>query len=133
MAHHGDITEITFNHPTLGDGRFFAKANEGNTYDPGGIRTSDDQNAIASNGDPIFMSNRVRGYFEVMIENDQNIRDDADLIARLQASPDSATWTFSVINGTVFRGSGKPVGDVQPDINAGTMTLKVSGAGFTKI
>ena len=47
MASHGDITEVTFNHPTIGQGVFFPKANEGNTFDQGGIRTSDDASIIS--------------------------------------------------------------------------------------
>ena len=133
MAVAGDITEITYNHPTLGSGTFFPKAGEGNTYDPGGIRTADDAQMIAGNGDPIWQKNRTRGFFEVLIENDQNVRNDAQVIANLMADPKPADWTFSVINGTVFGGSGKPVGDINPDVNAGTMTLKVSGGGFEKI
>lgn len=133
MSVAGDITEITYNHPTLGSGTFFPKAGEGNTYDPGGIRTGDDGQMIAGNGDPIWQKNRTRGFFEVVIQNDQNERNDAQVIADLMADPDPADWTFSIINGTVYGGSGKPVGDVQPDINAGTVTLKVAGGGFEKI
>ena len=133
MAVSGDIIEITYNHPTLGSGTFFPKAGEGNTYDPGGIRTADDAAMIAGDGSPIWQKNRTRGSFEVVIENDQNVRNDAQKISDLMASNEPADWTFEVINGTVWCGSGMPVGDIQPDINAGTMTLKVAGGGFKKI
>ena len=134
MSVAGDITEITYNHPTLGTGTFFPKAGEGNTYDPGGIRTADDAAMVAGDGSAIWQKNRVRGSFEAVIQNDQNERNDAQIIADLQADPEEADWTFSVINGTVFSGKGIPVGDIAPDINAGTVTLKVaSGLGFVKI
>lgn len=133
MAVHGDITEITYNHPTLGSGTFFPKAAEGNTFDPGGVRNSDDANGIAGDGSIIVTKNRVRGFFEVTIENDMNVRNDAKVIKELSASSQPADWTFSVINGTVWAGSGIPVGDINPDINAGTMTLKVASGGFKKI
>jgi hypothetical protein len=42
MAVHGDILEVTYNHPTLGSGVFYPKANEGNKFDPGGFRNNDD-------------------------------------------------------------------------------------------
>jgi hypothetical protein len=68
-----------------------------------------------------------------VIANDQNVRNDAQVIADLQASSEEADWTFEVLNGTVFGGKGKPVGDVKPDINAATVALKVVGPGFVKI
>lgn len=133
MSVHGDITEITFNHPMLGSGSLFAKSGEGNTYDPGGIRTADDSNSITGNGDLMYQKNRVRGFFEATIQNDQNVRNDAAIVAALQADPLEADWTFSIINGTTFAGKGKPVGDINPDLNAGTFTLKVTGREFLKI
>lgn len=133
MAVHGDIIEVTYNHPTIGSGVFFPKAAEGNTFDPGGIRNSDDANGIAGDGSLILTKNRVRGFFEIMIENDMNTRNDAEVIKALSADPLPAQWTISVINGTVWAGSGVPVGDINPDVNAGTMTLKIASANFKKI
>jgi hypothetical protein len=133
MAVHGDITDISFNHPTLGQGYFAAKANEGNTYDTGGIRNTDDANMITGNGDPMWQKNRVMAFVEAVIEDDQNTQATADLIAQLAASPVPAVWTFSVINGTVWKITGKPVGDIQPDINAGTVTVKIAGGRLEKI
>jgi hypothetical protein len=34
-----------------------------------------------------------------------------------------------MINGAVYKGKGRPVGDIQTDSNAGTMTLKIAGGG----
>lgn len=129
----GDISEVTWNHPTLGSGTLFPKSNEGNTYDVGGIRTGDDANMISGAGTPIYQMNRQRGFFEIVVENDQNVRGDAELMAELAADPVEADWTFSVLNGTTWGGKGKPVGDIAPDINASTFTLKVAGGGFKKI
>lgn len=133
MAVHGDIREITVNHPTLGSKSFFPKANEGNTYDQGGFRNSDDNSNIASNSELIITKNQVSGMLEALIENDMNIREDADFINQLAASPTQGTWTFQIVNGVVFQGRGVPVGEVQPDINAGTFTLKIAAGRFKKI
>jgi hypothetical protein len=134
MAVGGDITEITVNHPTLGSRIFFAKANEGNTYDVGGIRTEDDADSIDGGGNPIWKKNRKMGFFEVVVANDQSQSvPDADFVATLAADPVQADWTFSIINGSVYGGSGKPVGDIQPNVNDATFTLKVLGATFKKI
>ena len=129
----GDIIEITANHPVLGARSFFPKANEGNTYDQGGFRNSDDSSNIAGNGDLIISKNQVSGMLEALIANDMNVREDADFVNQLAASPVQTTWTFQVINGAVFQGQGVPVGDIQPDINAGTFTLKLAVGRFTKI
>jgi len=129
----GQITEITYNHPTIGSGTFFPKAGEGNTYDPGGIRTADDAAMISGGGGAIWQKNQVMGFFEVVIANDQNVRNDAQVIADLMADPVEADYTFSIINGTVFGCSGIPVGDVQPDVNAGTVTIKVASTDIKKI
>lgn len=133
MAVHGDITEITYNHPTIGQGVFFAKANEGNTLDTGGIRTADDTSMIAGDSSIIAQKNRVRASFEVLLEDDQNVRNDSDIAKQLAASPVPAEYTISIINGTVWAGSGFPVGDIQTDVNAGTFTLKVAAPIFKKI
>jgi len=133
MAIGGDITEVTVNHPTLGSKVFFPKANEGNTYDVGGIRTEDDADSVDGSGQAIWKKNRKMGFFEVVLSNDQNTRQDAEFVARLAADPVQADWTFSIINGTVYGGKGIPVGDIQPNLNDATFTLKVAGPAFKKI
>lgn len=133
MAVGGDVIEITYNHPTLGSGTFFPKANEGNTFDPGGIRTNDDNSQIASAGEIIWQMNRTRGMVEVLVLNDQNERNDFQKIAELQSDPLPADWTMSIINGTTYAFSGKPVGDIGADINAATVPLKLAFSRATKI
>jgi len=133
MANHGDITDVTFNHPDIGSGRFLPKAAEGNTMDPGGIRTADDAAAVTSNGTMLWKKNRVRGFFEVVIEDDQEEALDALKVAELAAHPKEAVWTFTMINNTVWQGTGKPVGDIQPNVDDGTFTLKVAAPAFVKI
>lgn len=129
----GDFIEVRVSHPTLGDHVFFPKSNEGNTMDPGGYRTADDANAISGDGQPIWQVNLQRGYFEIVVANDSNVRNDVQFVADLMESPQSADWIFSHVNGVVWGMNGKPVGDVQPDMNASTFTLKVSGGRAVKI
>lgn len=133
MAVGGDITEVTWNHPTLGSGTLRPKAGEDNTYDVGGIRTADDANMIDGGGNAIWQKNRIMGFFEIVVANDQNTNEDAEKMAALAADPVEAEWTFSIINGTVYGGTGKPVGDIQPNINQATFTLKVAAPSFKKI
>ena len=129
----GDISEITFNHDTIGSGIFTPKAGEGNTFDPGGIRNSDDSNGVSGDGEMIIIKNRVRAGFEITVANDMNIRNDVAKIAELAASPDLAEYTVSMLNGTVWSGFGIPVGDIVPDTNAATVSLKIASGGFKKI
>jgi hypothetical protein len=133
MAVHGDIIEVAYSHPTLGSGVFSPKANEGNTFDPGGFRNEDDSNMITGNGIPMMKKNRVTSFFEIVVENDMNQDNTAVKLKQLMNSTVAADWTVTVVNGSVWAGSGFPVGDIQPDVNAGTMTLKVVSGEFTKI
>lgn len=133
MAVGGDIKEITYNHPTKGSGTIFPKSGEDNTYDQGGIRTADDANMVDGGGNAIWQKNRVMGFFEVVCANDQNTNEELNKMVELAADPVPAVWTFSIINGTVFQGTGMPVGDLQGNINQATFTLKVAAPSFKKI
>jgi hypothetical protein len=133
MAVHGDIKEITFNHPTVGSGTLFPKANESNTLDTGGYRTNDDANQIVSDGSLILQKNRTRAFFEAMVENDNNLREDMRKVVEITESPLLAEWTISLIGGAIYKGSGQPVGDLQTDLNTGMFTLKVACDRIEKI
>jgi hypothetical protein len=133
MAVHGDVIEITVNHPTLGSKSLFPKANETCTYDLGGFRNEDDANMITGNGSLMTKKNRQHGFFEVVIEIDQNVREDLEYLRDLAASPVKADFTYQMVNDAIYTGKGEPVGDLQPDANAGTMTLKVVAPSFKKI
>lgn len=134
MSFHGDITQVTFNNSTAGlQGVFKPKANEGNTYDPGGFRNNDDTNGIAGNGELIVTKNRVVGFFSIMIENDNTSQRSAEIVKALAASSVATDFTFSCINGSVWSCSGIPVGDIQPDVNTGLFTLKVNTGNMVQI
>jgi hypothetical protein len=129
MPSGGDITEITYNHPTLGSGVIFPKSNESSNYDVGGFRSADDANMVDGSGKIIDQKNRVRWSFEVPIAIEMVSANTMQELANLAASPVEANWTFTNINGSVFKGSGFPVGDLAGDGNTSMMTLKVSGSG----
>lgn len=133
MAVHGDIQKVSVNHPTLGSRMFFPKAGESGTLDVGGIRNADDSGMITASGSMMYQKNRVMGSFEILCENDTDVRQDVEFIASLQADSKESTWTIDLANGTVYTGVGQPVGDIQYDTNAGTFTLKVAAPSFEKI
>lgn len=62
-----------------------------------------------------------------------NVREDAENIALLSGSPKPSVWTVSLINGSVWKGTGKPVGDVKPDTNTGQLTIKVAVTTWDKV
>lgn len=128
----GDIVEITYNHETLGSGTLFPKAAEDNTFDTGGYRSKDEAEAIDGGGQMIDSMTRVRWSLETVISWDMNDKAELDKLVALASSPIPADWTISSINGTVWSGNGKPVGDLQGNGNAATMPLKLSGGGMMK-
>lgn len=127
----GDIIEITWNHPTLGSGVVLPKSAEDSTIDPGGLRTSDDANMVDGAGNAIMQMNRVRWSFETVVAWDAE-GETLNQMAALAASNVPATWTFESVNGSTWKGYGKPVGDLQGNGNQATFTLKVSGGGVLK-
>lgn len=125
----GDFLEVRVKHPVLGEHVFYPKSNEGNTFDPGGIRTNDDANQVSGDGQAIWQMNRVRGYLELVIANDMTTREDWLFARRLSSSPVEGSYVASHINGTSWGFNGKPVGDIQVDSNAATFTLKIAFSG----
>ena len=129
----GDWLEIRVTHPTLGPHTFYPKANEGNNFDKGGIRTNDDASQIAGSGEMIYQMNQVRGSLEITCADDANVRKDSDFANALSASPVEASWVCSHINGSTWGFNGKPVGDIVTDTNAGTFAMKLAFANAKKI
>lgn len=132
MAVGGDIIEITYNHPTLGSGVVFPKASEDSTYDLGGFMSTDEANMVDGGGNMIDQQNRKRWFVQAVVAWDMNEREDLERLTDLNASPIPGEWTFTHINGSVYKGTGKPVGDLQGNGNAATFTLKVAGGGKAK-
>ncbi len=124
----GDTLEIVCQH-TLGEFRFSPKSNESSTIDKGGLRANDDANQVTSDGQMMSQMNRVRWMWECPIAVDTISDNEMTNLERLASHPDLGTWTFSLISGTIYKGKGRPVGDLKSDSNEGTMTLKVAGGG----
>lgn len=116
----GDILEITYNHSVLGSGTIFCKAAEDGTIDLGGIRTADDENNVTGDGQMIQQMNRVLASFETPpIAWDMTNVDELSRLSALAASPVLGDWTISVVNGSIWGGKGKPVGDLKGNTNTG--------------
>ena len=125
----GDIIEVTYNHSTLGSGIFLPKANEDSTFDLGGPRTDDEQSGVTSSGDMITKMTNTRWSFEVPIAWDSKNRKDLETLIALHGNPVDANWTITLINGSVYSGKGRPVGETPGNGNAATIKLKIAGGG----
>lgn len=128
----GDWEEIRYSHPTLGTGVFFPKAAEDFTVDTGGFRGDDDANMIDGGGRNIKKLTRTKWSIEGPVSWDMNLSDELTKLSELAASPVDAEWTCTHINGTVWGGTGAPVGDQQGNSGAGTIALKINGGGILK-
>jgi len=129
----GDILEITYNHPTIGSGTLYCKANEDSQVDPGGFRSEDDDAMVTGDGQLIDKINRKRWSYEAPpIAWDMTETDELGKLTQLAASPIPADWTISSISGAIWGGKGKPVGDLKGATNTGQIPLKLSGGGVLK-
>lgn len=125
----GDILEAVCSHPELGDFRFAAKANEAFTLNKGGLRNNDDANGITGSGQAIWQINRQRWSLEGPIAVDMVSDNEMGGLDALAASAIEGIWTLTSISGAIYKGSGKPVGDLNVDSNTAQQTLKIAGSG----
>lgn len=125
----GDIREVSYNHPTYGQGLFDPKSGEDSTYDLGGRRANDDTASVTAQGQPIYELTMVRWVFEVPIKWDMLNDNEIKVLSDMAGDLIDAEWTFTHVNGSVFRGTGRPVGDISGAGKASTIPLKVSGGG----
>jgi len=128
----GDIIEAAFNHPTLGSGVIFPKAGEDSTFDLGGLKSDDSEDMIDGSGNMIDKMNRKRWGVEMTIAWDNNSRLELEKVQAMESSPVPAVGTISHISGAVYKGTGKPVGDLKGNGNNATFPLKLAGGGILK-
>lgn len=125
----GDVTDLACTHPTLGTYRFAAKANEDFTLNKGGLRNNDDANGITGSGQAIWQINRTRWSFEGPVAVDMISDNEMAGLDLLSSSPLEGTWTLTTISGAIYKGKGKPVGDLNTASNTAQLTLKIAGSG----
>jgi hypothetical protein len=128
----GQLTEITWSHPTLGTGTISPKSSEDSTLDTGGIRSDDETNGIAGDGSAIRKMNIARWSVDTMVANDSNVGKQLEKLSALAGNPAEATFRFTHINGSVYSGSGFPVGDVQANMGSATIKIKFAGSNTLK-
>ncbi len=125
----GDVTEIGYSAPT-GSGVFYPKSDEDVTIDIGGFVNEDDDTMISGSGNRIGKKTRKAPMFEATISNEN---DAYERLVEIREANEDTTWTLSHISGKVYQVTGQPVGDIQPNLNDGTFTLKVLGNGKMEV
>lgn len=132
----GDLTEVTCNHPVLGDYKFFPKADEEHTFDLGGFRGADEKQNVDGGGRDIRKLNRGRWSVEFTPSWDMTgdaKTNELQALSDLAGHPVAGTWTFSHINGSVYQATGAPVGDFTGKGNDGNVDgVKIAGGGTLK-
>ena len=126
MAVAGDIKEITFNHPTLGSGTFKPLSDEDATFDLGGLKTNDDE-AITSDGEKINKLKNTPWMFEGVVRWSSIDGLDLEKLTNLSGSTEDSDWTFELADGSIYGGTGRPVGDIQGSSKDGQISLKITG------
>lgn len=122
----GDILTLSYKNATVGlQGDFKVKANEGNTYDPGGVRVNDDATQVTSAGEPVWQQNMKLGMISATIINDMQ-SDTANICKQLAGAQSDTTWTWTMINIKTYTGVGMIVGDIVPNINDSTLAIKIN-------
>lgn len=125
----GEMLEVTCSDSLLGTFRFEPKVNESYNVDPGGYRINDDASQLGAGGNIIIQKNRVRWSVEGMITVDTETGETLNDITTLINSNGIQEWSFSHVSGSIQKGKGVIVGDVVPDFNTATVSLKWSGGG----
>jgi hypothetical protein len=125
----GDLLEINYKHPTLGTGTLYPKSGEEFTVELGGFKANDDSGMITGDGQFIDQINRKRWEADGTVAWDSEVADEVNQMNLLAADPVLADWTFTHVNGTIWGGNGKPVGDIKGDAQKAQMKVKIAGGG----
>ena len=129
----GDTIEITYNHPTVGSGSLFCKAQEDGIIKRGGYNSQDDDGMITGDGQRIDSIQRFPWSYEAPpIAWDMTNQDEQNKLMLMAESPVEGDWTIQNISGAIFAGTGKPVGEIPGNTNSVQVILKLAGSGRLK-
>ena len=122
----GDIKDLTIDHDELGQLVLEHKSTEDATVDRGGFRSNDDDGNVTSALTRIDQQNAKPWMLESVFGNTDGAY---DYLMDLAKNPLEATITATFSNANVRSGTGKCVGDVQVNEQAGTISVKFMGSG----
>lgn len=125
----GDTLSITIQNPKLGSVVFEAKAAEDTNYDLGGTRVLDEESSVTGSGTNIAAMTRKRWKVPVVIAADMITDLDIEKANKIAADTSENTITISNLNGSVYRGKGRIVGDIVLNTAKATCPITLSGGG----
>lgn len=125
----GDVKEVTYSHPEIGSGSIFVKSDEDSELDLGGYKSVDEEKSIDSGGNMIDIMTLSRWSATFVVAGDLMVRKELEKLSSLMRSTVPAVWTITHVSGAIYRGIGKPVGDLKQVLKASTIQLKVAGGG----
>ncbi|MBX2906181.1 MAG: hypothetical protein KF744_09095 [Taibaiella sp.] len=132
MPSGGDVREITWNNPVLGSGRLLFKSGCSSQYNLGGYRSEDADDGVDSGGNMIDTMTNTRWSFETdnvawsMLESN---RMELEAMVACAGVVETTDFTITSINGVVYAGNGKPVGNPIGDGKSSTFSIKLAGGG----
>ena len=130
MIKAGDLKQFSCEHSELGSRTFEPKSGEDHNMMPGGFKSNDDDGNITSGGQRIDQLARYPWNLEPTIgANDGDI----DFLQSCAGSTLEGQWTATFANGETRTGTGKPVGDLVENRNAGTIGFKIAGSGLFEL
>jgi hypothetical protein len=128
----GYLMEVTYNHPTVGQGSFYLMTEEDSTLDIGGLRKAEEVK-IDGSGQAVYEMLQKPWTVDGTMSNDFSGDGAMEKAQKLAEATSEADFTFTHVNGSVYAGKGSVVGDF-PASAKGTVPLKFSGSGkLTKL
>ena len=125
----GDVLECRYNNDNVGEGVFYIKSGEDMTFDEGGFRNEDEASAMSGSGEAIYKMNQNRWMVEGPIVWNMITTNELERLTQLAEDLLETQWTFRHINGTIWAGTGKVVGDIQGTTQDANIPIKLSGGG----
>ena len=126
----GDVEEITWNHPTRGSGRLYAKAGEDSTSVLGGRTGDNDMQKIDGSGAAIRTMTNGRWKVTAVVAWYMNSAvDELTQMQDLAGDTEESEFTITYSNGTVWAATGFPVDDLEGNSREATFELTISGGG----
>lgn len=125
----GDTPEITCNHPTLGMFSFEGYGGEDWTYNKSNKVADDDDAAIGANGTFIDKRTSTRDSVSGPVAGSPGDNTFENLVL-LQSDTVLGVWTVANANGSVYKLTGKPVGQIAMSAMDSKIALKIAGSNL---
>jgi hypothetical protein len=130
-----DFLQIGLKHTTLGSLTLYPKSGENGQIETGGLTTESDAKGITGSGEAIYKQTIGRWVVETppIAWKRQGI-DTLALVKGMSTSFEEVDCTFELVDGTIWIGKGKIVGEIKGATFDATIPMKFEGGGeLTKL